>query len=302
MKVYLNGQFVDSDSACLSAFDAAVQHGVGLFTTMRAYNGRIFRLQSHLDRLAHSVMQLGLYNQLDTAPLGRLVQRTLAENQLADARIRLTITGGDLALLNAARGQGKPHTPTILIQVTAPTVYPQELFTQGATATVAEARANPLDPTAGHKTINYWMRLQSLMKAGAAGASEALWFAVNGDLCGGAVSNAFVVKDGQLLTPIARGEESPEALPAPVLPGITRQAVIETAESLGLAVEKQALNGEDVARADELFLTNSSWLILPVVRVNQQAIADGQVGRLTGLLYDRMLEQIAAECGGSKEA
>lgn len=301
MKVYLNGQFVDSDAAHLSAFDAAVQHGVGLFTTMRAYNGRVFRLDAHLQRLSRSVRQLGLHETFDPAPLAELVERTLRENRLADARIRLTITGGDLALLAAARGQGKPHTPTVLIHAAPPTVYPEEFFSQGVAAVVAQARANPLDPTAGHKTIHYWTRLQSLVKAGAAKANEALWFSVNGELCGGAVSNAFLVKEGRLLTPIARGEEAEGALPAPVLPGITRQAVIDAAESMGIAVEKRALGGEDVARAQELFLTNSSWLILPVVRVNQQTITGGKVGPMTRRLYDRVVADIAAECGGGKE-
>jgi branched-subunit amino acid aminotransferase/4-amino-4-deoxychorismate lyase len=168
------------------------------------------------------------------------------------------------------------------------------------TVTIADPKANPFDPTASHKTLNYWNRLQTLVRAAHAQAAEALWFTVSNHLCGGAVSNAVIIKDGKLLTPIARGEEEPDALPAPVLPGITRGALLEIAEDVGLPIEKRMLSIEDVLGADELMLTNSSWLVLPVVHVEKHTIADGKVGELTLALYDGLMKRIADECVGTE--
>ena len=104
-----------------------------------------------------------------------------------------------------------------------------------------------------------------------------------------------LVKDGSVLTPIARGEEKPEALPAPVLPGITRQAVIEEAEKLGITVERRMLSVEDLLEADEVFLTNSNWKVLPVVAVEQKTIGDGKVGEVSRALRQGLLDTIEAE-------
>jgi len=104
------------------------------------------------------------------------------------------------------------------------------------------------------------------------------------------------VKDGQLLTPYARGEETEGALGSPVLPGITRAAALEAAEDLKLPVQRRMLTINDVLEADELMLTNTSWLVLPVVRVEKETIGDGKVGPVTRQLYERMLKMIHAEC------
>ncbi len=264
---------------------------------MRSYNGRVFRLEAHIDRLVTSASQLGLTTQLRPDPLAEAVEHTLKKNDLPDARIRLTVTGGDLAMLAAARSGKKTEVrPSIVIQVTEPAVYPEEQFTHGVTAVIADPKANPFDPTASHKTLNYWTRLQSLMQAASAKAGEALWFTVTNHLCGGAVSNALLVKGGQLFTPIARGEEESGALPSPVLPGITRAAVLEAAAELNIPVTRRMLTINDVLEADELLLTNSSWLVLPVVKVEAKEIGDGKVGPITQQIYEALTKRIHAEC------
>lgn len=305
MKVYLDGQFVAADDARLSPFDAAVQHGVGLFETMQAYEGRVFRLEAHMQRLVDSAAELGLTRQLKVGPLCEAVELTLRHNAPATTagrtRLRLTVTGGDLAMLGAAK-QGKSaeaQRPTICIAPSEATVYPQEFFEQGVSAVAADPKANPFDPMAGHKTINYWVRLRTLMQAAQAGAAEALWFTVTNHLAGGAVSNAMLVKDGQLHTPIARGEEVEGALPSPVLPGITRAAVIEAAEQLNLPVHRRMLTWDDVSNADELMLTNTSWGILPVVRVEKKVVGEGRPGAVTQQLYEALLATIGRECGSA---
>ena len=138
------------------------------------------------------------------------------------------------------------------------------------------------------------MRLLSLQKAGAVGASECLWFTVSNHLAGGSTSNVLLVRDGRLLSPFARGEEPEGALPSPVRPGVTREVLIELARSHGLPVELRPLDIEDVLGADEVMLCNSGWGVLPVVSVEQATIGSGSPGPTCRMLreeLDAIIEQ-----------
>lgn len=301
--VFLNGRFLDQDDAQLSAFDAGLQHGVGLFETMLggfAEDGRpwAFRLEEHLSRICESAAALDLSTNIKAQGLAEAVLQTIQQSGLARARIRLTITGGDLNLLKKEGREPSVHLPTILIVAQAVTQYPQEMFENGVSVVIAEPRVNPLDPFAGHKTLNYWWRLRSLRQAASKGAGEALVFQVSNHLAGGCVSNALLVKDGVLLTPIARGEEGAKkgsgvAIPSPVLPGITRAWVIEQVAQLGLDIHKRMITIDDVMEADELILTNSGWGVLPVVRVEAEEIGAGAVGEISRELRRMWVEACA---------
>lgn len=305
MDVWLNGSWCRREDARISAFDAGFQHGVGLFETMLARNGGVFRLADHLARLETSARELGLSERIRREPLAEAVLATLERSGRSEARIRLTLSGGDLNLL-APDGGGRTHDPTILIAAQPPTRYPEELFARGVRVVIADARVNPLDPTAGHKALWYWPRLSALQAAAAVGASEALWFSVTNHLACGCVSNAFVVREGRLLTPIARGEEPTGALRAPVLPGITRAAIIALAEEAGIAVERRMLTIDDVLGAEELFLTNSSWGVLPVVGVERAAIGSGVgsdgPGPITRRLRAAWLDLVERETAAERRA
>jgi branched-subunit amino acid aminotransferase/4-amino-4-deoxychorismate lyase len=267
--------------ARVSAFDAGFQHGVGLFETMLARGGRVFRLMEHLQRLHASARELQLVETLRLDPLADAVEATLERNSMKDARVRLTLTGGDMNML----GGGKTaHDPTILIQVQPPTPYPEALFENGVAVRVADERLNPLDPFAGHKTLWYWPRLRQLQVAAAAGLNEALWFDMANRLACGCVSNVFAVKGGVVRTPLARGEDVAGGAPSPVLPGVMRAAVLECAQELGYAVERTRLDIATLLDADEVFLTNSSWMVLPVVRVESKVIGPGKPGVVTQAL------------------
>ena len=295
MKTYLNGQLLDDEKALISAQDAGFLHSVGLFETMFAHHGRVFRLDRHLARLKHSAAELGLAAEMATDPLAQAVHQTLAANKLEHARLRLTVTAGTLSMLRQADGQSLRIRQTVCVQASEPTAFAPGYFDQGVRVRLYGQGANPFDVTAGHKTLNYWARLRSLRQAAAADCAEAVWLSVTNHLASGAVSNLFLVKDGTLLTPIARGEEKPDALPAPVLPGITRDAVIEVAQAAGIAVEKRMLTVEQLLDADEVFLTNSNWKVLPVVAVEQKTIADGKVGPITQTVRQNMLALIEEE-------
>lgn len=290
--VFLNGDFLDPADARVSAFDAGLLHAVGLFETMLAGVGPggawVFGLEDHLERLTTSARDLGLSDSLRRAGLRDAVLQTVRKADLPRARVRLTITGGDLSLL--ARDNAPPHDPTILIAAQPATVYPDAFFDQGVTAVIADLRVNPLDPLAGHKTLNYWARLRDLQTAARKHAGEALVFQVSNLLAGGCVSNACLVKDGVLLTPIARGEEPPGGIPSPVLPGITRAFILDRARARGIDTRPRMLTIDDILGADELFLTNSSWGVLPVVQVERRTIADGSPGELTRALRQAWLD------------
>jgi len=295
MQVWLNGKFIHRDAALISIFDAGFQHGVGLFETMLARNGVVFRAASHMNRLADSAKTLLLSDRLRLDPLIEALELTLKQNELEHARVRLTITGGDLNLLQS-QGPGKGAVdPTIAIVAQPPTAYPEAFFEKGVLAVIADGRDNPFSPMAGHKTLNYWPRISALQVAAAKRAGEALWFTVSNHLAGGCVSNVFLVKDGSLLTPIARGEEQPGAIPSCVLPGITRSAILDLADTLDLTVEKRLLDINELLQADEVFLTNSSWGVLPVTGVEREQIGRGEPGEITRQLRQGWLDLVEEE-------
>ncbi|MCL4221389.1 MAG: aminotransferase class IV [Phycisphaerales bacterium] len=281
--VFVQGRIVGRTEALVSAFDAGLIHGVGLFETMiarRTSSGvRVFRLEEHLDRLAASSAELGLSHDVRTGPLADAVRLTAERSGYDLARVRLTLTGGDLNLLETSARSNV--TPTVIVSVQPATQYPDAMFERGVMATLGDARLNPLDPMAGHKTLNYWARLRELQKAAGKGAGESILLQVTNHVAGGCVSNLFAVRNGSLHTPIAHGEEERGGMPSPVLPGITRAAIIEIAQRQGIGTMKRMLTIDDVLDADELFLTNSSWGVLPVVRVEAEEIGDGTPGEMT---------------------
>ncbi len=214
--------------------------------------------------------------------------------------------------------------PTLLIVAQPATEYPAEMFERGVSAVVADLRVNPLDPFSGHKTLNYWARLRELQVAASKRAGEALVFQVTNHLAGGCVSNAFVVRGGTVYTPIARGEESEVAegggaytaagldphdsatpaasagdrgavLPSPVLPGIVRRWVMDWCAAEGIEVERRMLTIDDVLGAEEVFLTNSSWGVLPVVKVEREAVGDGSVGEMSRRLMGAWGELVGSD-------
>ena len=257
---------------------------------MGARNGRVFRVRDHLHRLSSSARQLGLTERLRVGPLEEAVQLVVERNELESARVRLTLTGGNL---NALQQQAESVLdPTIVIVAQPPTAYPESFFERGTAVMVADGRLNPLDPMGGHKTLNYWPRIRALQHAAGHGTAEALWFDVSNHLACGSVSNVFLVEDDVLYTPIARGEEEQGALPSTVLPGITRRTIIELAEQMGIGLSTRMLTYDDVSSADELFLTNSSWGVLPVVAVERTEIGTGEVGPMTHRLRQAWIDAV----------
>ena len=176
--------------------------------------------------------------------------------------------------------KGKGGEGGVVIVAQPATEYPTDLYEQGIVVTVADSRANPLNETEGHKTVNYWWRLRELQKAASKGGGEAIVLQVTNHICGGCVSNLFARHGDELITPIARGEEEEIAggggvMRSPVLPGITRMRIMDAAAQVGLKVTRRMMSIADVLDADEVFLTNSSWGLLSVRQIEQKSICEG---------------------------
>ena len=308
MKVWVNGVFHDDKDANISVFDAGIQHGVGLFETVHARNGVVFRGKQHMDRLAESATLLRLTEQLQIDPLVEALQLCVTENNQDSARLRLTLTGGNLNMLQKT-GSGVKD-PTIIIQSQPPTEYPAALFEKGVVVSLASGRGNPYDLMAGHKTLNYWSRLLNLQLSAAQKCGEALWLSQSAHIVGGSVSNVFLVKNNTLITPVARGEETAKDVPSAVLPGITRDVVLSLASDMGMAIDRCNSTLDEFLDADEAFLTNSSWGVLPVVGVTAtvqdqgkatselQQVGSGSVGAQTNTLRRKYWELVETETSG----
>src|SRR5688500_1350141 len=188
--VWLNGAFVDEAEASVSLRDTGLLHAAGVFTTMRANGGRVFRLDAHLLRLRGSCEALFIPLLPKDEALVSAVDELLKRNELTDARLRLTVTRG---MAEQDPIHGLRLTPTVFLTAAALEPYPAEYYAKGLTVILLDdQKLNPYDVQAGHKTLNYVSRLAALRSANQRGAGEALWFNVHNYLQGGSISNVFL--------------------------------------------------------------------------------------------------------------
>ncbi len=279
--VSLNGRLIPAHQAQVSVFDSGFMQGVGLFETMRIYNGQVFRLERHLDRLVASAEKLGWTVLPIVDELRHNVRQVVAATEQSEAHARLTVTTGSL------RAAADVTQLTIVATASAGSKYPPEFYQKGVSVVISEHRQSRSDPTAGHKTTSYFARLASLREAHAARAIEALWLTDDNYLAEGAISSVFLVRDDQLLTP---------PLDTPILPGITREAVIEIAVDQGIPMREMRISKEDLLAADEVFLTNSLMEVMPVVRIGREPVGTEKPGDLTEQLYTSYGDLVAREC------
>jgi len=282
VRVFLNDRLVDMEQAQVSVTDGGFLYGAGLFETMRSRSGVVFRLQDHLDRLLLSAATLSINHSYDRAFLERAIDDVLQANQLKDARLRLTLTGGPLA---ESEDQRKA---TLMITATEFQPYPPDYYRTGVLVVLCPFRQNPTDPVSGHKTTSYYPRLLALNLAHQRKAAEALWFTTDGRLAEGCVSNVFLVKGPVLHTPSAQ---------TPVLPGIARKAILQLAQQQSIEVIEKDLTISDLLDAEEVFLTNVIMEVLPVIQVEKHVVGEGKVGPVTQRLQESFRRIIEQECG-----
>ncbi|MHC4193193.1 MAG: aminotransferase class IV [Planctomycetota bacterium] len=284
-QVFLNDKLVDIDKASVSVTDGGLLYGMGLFETMRSYNGVVFCLKDHLDRLFFSASSLSIEASYDRKYITDAIYKLLKANKLADARLRLTLTSGPMGVAQEQR------KATLLITATKLQPYPPEYYQKGVLVVLCPFRQNQAEPIYGHKTINYMSRMIALDFAHRKKATEALWFTVDNRLAEGCISNVFLVKDSLLYTPL---------IGTPVLAGVARKTVCQIAIKNSIKLVEKDLGIDDVLNADEIFLTNVIMQVLPVVAVEKHAVGDGKVGPMTKKLRQYFSEFIEVECGRKK--
>jgi len=275
-KVFLNGAILDADKAQVPITDSSFLYGIGLFETMRAVKGRVFRLADHLARLNTSAAALSIRNRNSDNEIAAAIDRLMEANELTDARLRLSLSNGPL------EKDGLPSS-NLLITAAEFTPYPRDYYDKGVRIILTDFRQNPKDPFCGHKTTCYGPRLTALRNAHEKLAAEALWFTADNALAEGCISNVFLVKDGALSTP---------PLETPVLAGIARKTVLEAAAQEGLTVEEKPLRIADLLAAEEVFLTNVIMQVLPVIAVEAHTVGDGKPGKTTRRLIDAYQERL----------
>ena len=239
MQCIVNGKLVDQANANISVMDTGFQHSIGLFETCFSYNGVIFLFNDHLMRLKQSCQDLGIHPNLDIQSIADNTEKLLKANQIDQGRIRITVTAGDYMTNHSSLSSGAQLNNNIIITAIENMPFEPIHFEKGILVNVHGPAANPFEHTCGYKTLNYWPRLTALRNAAKLGAAESIWLNISNHLASGCISNIFLVKDDDLLTPFARGEEDQGMIPAPVLPGVTRNLVFSVAKKLNIKVQKK---------------------------------------------------------------
>jgi branched-chain amino acid aminotransferase len=268
--VYLNGKLIPRRQAAISITDYGFLYGYGLFETMRAYNGEVFRLEDHLKRLSASAKILGL--PVKTGELKSAVTRTIRANRLASARVRLAISAGE-GEMNA--DPATCQSPTVLIIAQKYTPYPQSVYERGLRAVVSSIRRNTGSTLARLKSASYLESMLARQEARKAGVEEAICLNDKGFLAEASMSNIFIVSKGLLRTP---GQDSG------ILAGITRKIVLELASQLGIPSREEDIRPDELSEAEEAFLTNSLIEVMPLTEVEGRKIGSGKRGAVTGAI------------------
>lgn len=270
MKIYMNGKIVDEKNAKVSVFDHGLLYGDGVFEGIRAYNGRVFMLDAHIDRLYRSAQAITLQIPIGKAEMSDAVVRSCKANKIKDGYIRLVVTRGEGTLgLNPYTCK----TPQIIIIADAIQLYPKELYEKGMSiVTVGTMRnqAEAVNPRI--KSLNYLNNILAKIEALNAGVMECLMLNPQGYIAEASGDNVFIVKGDTLMTP-------PSWCGA--LEGITRNVVMDLAPKHGYKAVENVLTRYDVYNADEVFLTGTAAEIISVVNVDRRVIGNGKPGPIT---------------------
>jgi branched-chain amino acid aminotransferase len=270
MKIYVDGKYCDEKNAKVSVFDHGLLYGDGIFEGIRAYNGRVFKLKEHIDRLFYSAKAILLDIPISHAAMMDAVVATCRRNKVHDGYIRLLVTRGVGTLgLN-------PRTcknPSVIIIAGKIQLYPVEMYEQGLTIITVPTTRNlhsALNPAI--KSLNYLNNILAKIEANNGGCEEAVMLNSEGFVAECTGDNLFILKGGRLLTP---------PLSAGALYGITRATVLDLARESGITTGEPNLTRYDLFNADECFLTGTGAELIPVVKIDGRIIGTGQPGPIT---------------------
>jgi len=269
--IYIDGKFYPKSQAKVSVYDHGLLYGDGVFEGIRAYNGAVFKLKEHIDRLYTSAHTIMLQIPLNKRQMTLAVLDTLKKNKLKDAYIRLVVTRGvgDLGL-----DPRKCSKPTIIV-ITEPMIvlHSKEKIERGITAMITWVKRDPVDATSHEvKSLNYLNSILGKIESNIAGVDEAICLDKTGFVSEGVAENVFIVKEGKVITP-------PTSTGA--LRGITRMAVMKLVEKLGYPLIERNITPNELFTADEVFFTGTAAEITPVREINKRIIGNGKPGPIT---------------------
>src|SRR5438876_6915109 len=270
MKIFVDGKYFDERDAKVSVFDHGLLYGDGVFEGIRAYNGRVFKLKEHIDRLFCSAKAILLTIPMSHAEIMRAVVAACRLNKIQNGYIRLVVTRGVGTLGLNPRSCKNPSVICIADKIQ---VYPAELYSRGmdiVTVPTVRNLHSALNPAI--KSLNYLNNILAKIEANNAGVEEAVMLNAEGFVSECTGDNIFVIKEGQLMTP---------PLSAGALYGITRRVVMEIAEESGLKVTEPNLTRYDLFNADECFLTGTGAELVPIVKIDGRVIGEGKPGPIT---------------------
>ncbi len=270
LKIYLDGQFVDEPDAKVSVFDHGLLYGDGVFEGIRFYNGRVFLLEEHLDRLYDSAKAILLTIPMERDELRAATLKTCRENGLRDGYIRLVVTRGkgDLGL-----NPNKCSKPTVFIIAATIELYPEKYYTEGLRVnTVPTQRVSPAALSPAIKSLNYLNNILAKIEGNLYGAQESIMLNAQGFVAECTADNLFLVKKNKVLTPhVSDG----------ALGGITRRLMFELAREAGREILEANVTRYDLFVADELFCTGTGAEVVPITDVDGRKIGKGTVGPVT---------------------
>ncbi len=264
---YIDGEFVPAEKAVIPVDDLAILRGIGVFDLLRTYNGEPYFLDAHIDRLEGSAQKIGLALPWSHEQIAKVVEATLAKNNIPEANIRIVVTGGSSIDFMTPSG-----SPRLLVLVSPIPRLPDHWYAKGVKIISWEVER----PIPGAKSIDYISASLALKKAAAENAVEAMYIDRNGLALECTTSNIFAFIGDTLVTP-GRG----------ILSGVTRKVVLELAEQL-FPIDIRDISRTELMAADEVFITGTSKGLVPVVQVDDGVIADGRPGQRTRELMARM--------------
>ena len=268
--VWIDGKYYDRDTAAISVFDHGLLYGDGVFEGIRAYEGRVFRLDQHLDRLYASAKALWLDVPLPRPEMAALVEAALGKSSLKDAYIRLVVTRGvgDLGL-----DPRKCPRPSVICIVDTIRLYPADRYEKGLTALTAATPINHRESLSPRiKSLNYLSHILAKIEGIAAGVDEVIMLDAGGYVAEASGMNLFAVSDRTLRTPPPY---------TGILRGVTRDAILELAQEADYGVEQLPLNRYDLYTAQEVFLTGTAAEIVAVSKLDGRSIGSGSAGPVT---------------------
>jgi len=278
-QIYIDGEFFDQANAKVSVFDHGLLYGDGVFEGIRFYDGRVFRMEEHMDRLWESAHSICLDIPMSRAEMDEALLETIRQNDLRDGYVRLIVTRG---VGNLGLNPIQCKRPSVIIIAAAIALYSEELYRRGLTVvTVPTRRMGPATLNPAIKSLNYLNNVMARIEANLANADEALMLNEAGNIAECTADNVFVVKRGQIMTP---------PITAGALRGITRAVVFDIAAELGIKISEPELTRHDLYVADEAFLTGTAAEVIPMIKVDGRTIGNGKPGAITTRTMARFRE------------